>query len=311
MPLADAVTRGLDLGLQQARARAAGRAAAEALEAAAPFRGYLVLEGDSWFDYPLWDEITEDLRDEHNYKTRSAARHGDTAQEIAYLPKQLGDFEALFRDLADDKHVARAILLSCGGNDVMDALAALMNPKGAGGPVWHAAVVDAVIKEHVPFAIAALIGRAIEFSQRYFQQKRPILLHGYGDPVPDGRGYKFVATLSGPWMKPVFARKGYVSGDPQPPAELKQNADSMAELMKVFNEDVLPGIAALVNQQQGATIVHYVDVRAALSRDLQNEKYKDDWANELHPTGSGFEQVTTLLHAAIQAAAPTVPPDLP
>jgi hypothetical protein len=304
MSLQDAVALGLKLGSRQAKESAARRTARGAPP---PFQGYLVLEGDSWFSYPIYDEVTEILRDEFNYRTRSAAHHGDTAQEMAYLGKQLSDFEAQFADLAGDEHVARAILLSCGGNDVMDALGALMNAKGSGTTVWHPAVVEAVIHEQVPFAIAALVARSVEFSDRYFKQKRPILLHGYGDPVPDGRGFKFGLTLSGPWMKPVFARKGYVTGDPQSPAELQANRDAMAELMTVFNDTVLPAIVNAVNQQYGATVLHYVDVRPALSPQLANDAYKGDWGNELHPTGDGFEKVAGLIHQAIVAAAPQIP----
>jgi hypothetical protein len=309
MSLEDAVALGLQMGARQATQRSARAAAHHA--APKPFQGYLVLEGDSWFDYPVFDEVTEVLRDDFNYKTRSAAHQGDTAQEIAYLPKQLSEFEAVFQDLADDKHVARAILLSCGGNDVMDALSALMNAKGSGAPIWHPAVVQAVIHEQLPLAIAALIGRAVGLSEQYFHQKRPVLLHGYGNPVPDGRGFKILATFAGPWMKPVFTRKGYVSADEQPLAELQANADAMAELMAVFNDTVLPAIAAAANLKFGATVVHYVDVRPAVSSTLTDEQYRRDWGNELHPTAAGFRQVANFIHDAIRTVAPTLPPSLP
>jgi hypothetical protein len=207
--------------------------------------------------------------------------------------------------------VARAILLSGGGNDVMDALSALLNAKGSSSKIWHPAVVQAVIHEQVPFAISALIGCALTLSQKYFLQKRPILVHGYGDPVPDGRGFKFGITLSGPWMKPVFARKGYVSEDDQPLSELQDNTDAMCELMTVFNVTVLPEVVKVVNQQEGTEVAHFVDVRSVLSSELDEDAYQDDWGNELHPTGSGFQKVAAKIHEAIVAAAPTVPVDLP
>jgi len=98
MSLESSVARGLEVGRQQAveheRARSAARRAASLF-----FQGYLILEGDSWFSFPAYDEITEALREEFNYNTRSAAHHGDTAQEIAYLPNQLRKFEDVFEDL--------------------------------------------------------------------------------------------------------------------------------------------------------------------------------------------------------------------
>jgi hypothetical protein len=311
MALEDVVVRGLEVGRRQASERAVRAAARRGAAAAPPFQGYLILEGDSWFSYPVYDEVTEALREEFNYKTRSAAHHGDTAQEIAYLPNQLRQFEALFEDLASDKHVARAILLSCGGNDVMDALGALMNAKTSGLGVWNKAVVDAVVQEQVPLAISTLVGRAVAFSERYFRQRRPVFLHGYGNPVPDGRGYRLLLNLSGPWMKPVFARKGYVSAEEQPTSELQENADAMEELMALFNQTVLPGLRDAANASYGETVVHCVDVRGTLSSDLAGDAYEVDWRDELHPTGDGFRKVATAIHESILAAAPAIPPSLP
>lgn len=308
MPLDETVARGLAVGRSQAGEQLA-RSSARRAEPR-PFQGYLILEGDSWFSFPIYDEITEALRDSFNYATRSAAHHGDTAQEIAYLPKQIDGLERVFQDLSADRHVARAILLSCGGNDVMDALSALMNPKAASAGVWHPAVVEAVLREQVPFAIAALVGRAVAFSERYFGQRRPVLIHGYGNPVPDGRGFRFVATFAGPWMKPVFARKGYVSAEEQEQSELRENADAMQELMTVFNDAVLPGIRDAANREYGAEVVHCVDVRGELTSELSREKYEDDWRDELHPTGDGFRRVARAIHDAIRRAAPELPPAL-
>jgi hypothetical protein len=310
MDLHEAVRHGLAFGAERSRGVAAHRAASR-FAGVVQHAGYLILEGDSWFSFPLHDEVTERLRDDFNYKTRSAAHHGDTAAQMANLPKQLEKLEQVFRDLAEDRHVARAILLSCGGNDVMDALGALMNPRAAGAGVWHPEVRRVVLREQLPIAIATLIGAVVEFSRSYFrQQVRPIIIHGYGNPVPDGRAYRVVLTLSGPWMKPVFARKGYVSAEPQPRPELQRNADAMADLMAEFNDAVLPGVRDAVNQQVGQPVVHYVDVRHALSGDLAGEAYEDDWKDELHPTGPGFGRVASLIDEAIRAAAPQVPPDL-
>jgi hypothetical protein len=310
MPLNDAVSRGLEMGRAQTEQRV--RPALTRRAGDRTFQGHLILEGDSWFSYPVYDEVTEVLRDEFNYNTRNAAHQGDTAQEIAYLPGQLSHFASLFEDLVADKHVARAILLSCGGNDVMDALAALMNPKGSGGAVWHPAVVQAVIHEQVPLAIAALVGRAVALSEQHFRQRRPVLVHGYGNPVPDGRGFKFVATLAGPWMKPVFVRKGRASvEDDEIVEELQANANAIEELMAIFNDTILPGLAATANQQFGAEVVHYVDVRGVLSSHLEDDDYRNDWANELHPTGKGFQKVARAIDEAIRRAAPVIPPPLP
>lgn len=38
--------------------------------------------------------------------------------------------------------------------------------------------------------------------------------------------------------------------------------------------------------------VKYLDLRGTLSNSLQNEKYKESWGNELHPSKDGFQIVT-------------------
>ena len=39
------------------------------------------------------------------------------------------------------------------------------------------------------------------------------------------------------------------------------------------------------------TNLHYLDLRNTLSNDLTGGKYKQSWANELHPTNDGFDAV--------------------
>jgi hypothetical protein len=46
--------------------------------------------------------------------------------------------------------------------------------------------------------------------------------------------------------------------------------------------------------------VAYVDARPLLPNVLQQDAYKQWWANELHPTNQGFAAVAGAFHAAIQ-----------
>ena len=80
---------------------------AQELAAPRPFGGYLILEGDSWFDYPFYKDIAESLKKDYSYKVKSAARFGHTAEAMAYIPKQLEEVHDLFKELADDGKKAR------------------------------------------------------------------------------------------------------------------------------------------------------------------------------------------------------------
>jgi hypothetical protein len=292
-----------------ARAAEGGRKRADAIvnrsaaiaAAAGPFMGYLIAEGDSWFDYPAFQDIVEALENDYNYDVRSAAHHGDTVTSMAYEPTQLLKVHDVFKDLADDGKRARAILVSGAGNDVVDSLFTLLNHAASGLPPVNESVVEGVLREQVTTALVSLLESIGVFSKTYFGELRPIVIHGYSSPVPDGRGYPLLG-LSGPWLKPVFARRGYVTADPQPLAELERNRDVMASMMKVFNDEVLPAVATTVGAH-----VHYVDVRAALTSVVPGDAYKASWRDEMHATKAGFKAIADLISKEIVAAAPTLP----
>jgi len=295
------VERSIQDGGRRAEAMIRASRSRRLAAAAKPFAGYLIMEGDSWFDYPLYHDVAEALKDDFNYKIKSAAHFGDTVASMAYDHGQLGAIRDQFSELAEDGKTARAILVSCAGNDVVDVLGALLNHRQSNlGPV-NASVAKGVFDEQLPQAIGSLVGTLMQLSTTYFNEVRPILIHGYGNPIPDGRGYPILG-LRGPWLKPVFGRRGYVSVEPQPQPELKANADVMAELMGLFNDEVLPAIAAA----SGGNVT-YVDVRPALVSDVAGRSYEASWEDELHATKAGFKAVARLIHAAIQVAAPAVP----
>lgn len=266
------------------------------------FQGYLLAEGDSWFDYPVFEDVAEALENEHGYDVKSAAHHGDTVTEMAYDPSQKRRLNERFKDMKDAKRVPRAIILSGGGNDVVDALAVILNHRGSGLARINTSVEAGVLHEQLPLALGHLIGSLQGLSQEHFQQVRPILVHGYAPPVPDGRGYPLLG-LSGPWLKPSFARRGWVGQDPQPEPELLANAQAIGALINAFNDQVLPTVVAAAGP--GVT---YVDVRSALRSDLAT--YRQDWRDELHATSQGFKNVARLFDTAIKAAAPVIPPPL-
>jgi hypothetical protein len=259
-----------------------------------PVAGYLIAEGDSWFDYPFFQDILEALEEDHHYRIRSVAHHGDTAESMAYEPNQLEKLRKLFEELAEDnddgRKTPKAILLSCGGNDVAHVCELLLNHKRSNLPVINDSIVHGLLKERVKAAISALISAVMVFCKTYFQKDVPILLHGYGYPVPDGRGFP-ILELSGPWLKPGFAAKGYVAADPQAPPELKQNAAVMEELINRFHE-VLAEIAAF---PEFAGIVKHVDLRKVFSNDITGAAYQKDWRDEMHATSTAYKRAAALI----------------
>jgi DNA-binding ferritin-like protein (Dps family) len=255
-----------------------------------PPAGYLIAEGDSWFDYPFFQDILEALEEDHHYKIRSASHAGDTAEAMAYEDNQLEKLRKVFEEMKEDKKTPKAVLLSCGGNDVAHVCDVMLNHKKSKLPVLNDSIVQGLLNQRVKAAISALISSVMVFSKTYFGTQLPILIHGYGYPVPDGRGYPILA-LSGPWLKPGFASKGYVSQDPQTTAELRQNADVMVDLINRFH-GILTEIAS---SPEFAGVVKVVDLRKVFSNDLTGNTYQQDWRDEMHATKPAFKKAAALI----------------
>jgi hypothetical protein len=273
------------------------RKAVQARAAAGPPR-YLIAEGDSWFDYPLFHDILEALESDHNFRIRSSAHLGDTAESMAYEDNQLDKtrrvFEELAEDNADGSKTPKAVLISCGGNDVAGIFAVLLNHSRAQPllPVLNEPIVQGLLDVRVKAAISSLIASVNGFAHAYFSQSIPILIHGYGFPVPDGRGFP-VLNLAGPWLKPGFAAKGYVTADPQSDAELQANADVMKVLIKRFN-DMLASVA-----QQFGGVVKHVDLSGVFSNVVAGKAYQGDWRDEMHATTDAYKRAAQLIASNI------------
>ena len=129
----------------------------------------------------------------------------------------------------------------------------------------------------------SLIGAVTELATTHFGKAIPVVIHGYGYPVPDGRGYLGgFWKLPGPWLEPGFRQKGYLA---QNDVDLPRCTAIMKKLMDRFN-DMLKSIP---DSGPGLAHVTYLNLRGVLSNSLPG--YKQSWDNELHPTKPGFEAV--------------------
>ena len=248
-----------------------------------PATGLLVAEGDSWFDYPFHDVLTM-LEDEHGFDVESVAHKGDTVEDMAYSGGQFDDFARLLEKLLRQGRVPDAILLSGGGNDIAgNEFAVLINHAASGLPPLNDDVVRGVVDVRMRNAYAFLISGVTEIATRLLHRPIPVILHGYDYPVPDGRGVLGgFAFLPGPWLEPGFHRKGH--------PDVNANRVVVRNLIDVFN-NMLRQLASMT----GFEHVRYVNLRGTLN----SSSYKQDWANELHPTERGFKAVAARIAAAI------------
>ncbi|HEY0671256.1 MAG TPA: SGNH/GDSL hydrolase family protein [Longimicrobiales bacterium] len=242
-----------------------------------PTAGALIAEGDSWFDYPLWD-VLRILEDEYLYDVESVAHKGDCVEDMAHSKGQFEEFARRLEKLLRQNKVPRAILLSGGGNDIAgDELPILINYAASGLPTLNEDIVRGVIDVRLRAAYGRMIGGITAIAQSYLQRPIPIITHGYDYPVPDGRGFLGGWwKLPGPWLRPGFVRKGHEDKD--------ANQKTIAKLIDRFND-----MLEAVSNSTGFAHVHYLDLRGTLPHDSQYKKY---WGNELHPSERGFGMVT-------------------
>ena len=273
-------------GRAQAKAILGARKKTAGAKGPKGLNGLLIAEGDSWFDYPFFDTL-ERLEGKFSFEVESVAHKGDTLEQIAYDPTQGTALARMFEKLGDDGKVPRAILLSGGGNDIAGTeFAMLLNHATSGLQDVNESVVKGVIDERLRFAVISVLSGVTQLSLAHFGKKVPVVIHGYGYAVPDGRGYKGgFWILPGPWLEPGFRQKGYVA-PPQLEVDLPRCTEIMERLMDRFNA-MIAAVAALPTFSSHVT---YLDLRKVLSNALPSG-YRSSWGDELHPTKAGFEEV--------------------
>ncbi|WP_367870835.1 SGNH/GDSL hydrolase family protein [Luteolibacter sp. Populi] len=252
----------------------------------------VVAEGDSWFDYkPAFlgggKDLLGHLQSSGRINVFRVSKAGDTMENMIYgtatsgkgtgmqpdLPPQLDQTLKAIRDKNAD-----AFFFSGGGNDLAGVeLASYLNHQVWGSPTIRRETLDFIFGTYFAKALKDLINTVREVKPGI-----PIFIHGYDYAVPDGRDVSFLGfNFSGPWLKPALVQKRRTD-----PAE---GREIMVKVLDTFNA-VLKKVAAAHPD------VHYIDLRKTLRN---GANYKDDWANELHPTSSGFQQLARKIETVM------------
>ena len=269
---------------------------ARALLAGKAQRQFIVVaEGDSWFDYkPAFfgfgtKDLLGHLQASGRINVYRLSKAGDTLENMIYgtdttgkgpdlapdLPPQIEKTLAAIRDRNAD-----AFFFSGGGNDLAGVeLAGYLNHKESGLPTLREDTLEVIFGECFANALSTLISRV-----RQTKPGIPIFLHGYDYAIPDGRNVKFLGfTFAGPWLKPALIQKRRVS-----PAEGMQ-------ILRMVTDRFNDALARVAAEHEG---VHYINLRGTLRTD---GSYRQDWANELHPTSDGFKKVASIIEQRMLA----------
>jgi hypothetical protein len=257
------------------------------IAAAAATGPTLVAEGDSWFDYAPGMDILDNLKYYYHYSIIKLSCAGDTLENMVFgtalghgnarLACQL---ETLVHCVAT--YQPKAVLFSGGGNDIVgEPLEAYINHRDSG-------ILPLLRAGHMNDVLGGLFRSAYQKLAERIWAVRPethIVTHGYGHPIPDGRGvfnFPFGFHFIGPWLKPAFCKKNILD-----------QADAqgiIAQLIDAFN-GMLADVQHLYSTNAQGKF-HYIDLRQEIKT--------ADWVNELHLRDEAYRRVAAKFDAALQ-----------
>lgn len=249
-------------------------------------RPVLVSEGDSWFQFPfLLEDVIDHIGDDFNVWSVDAA--GDTLQRMVIESAEY------MQALRTNVKGVRAFLFSGAGNDVIGKgkngepiLASILRPFEPGRPAeWYLETEE--LAKQLRFIEdcyrQVLTNVAAEFPAL------PVICHGYDYAIPGG--------FPGDPRRPNWASQDQWLAHPlnqlgirEP--DLQQNIIRL--LIDRLNERIMSLCGGNVRNGAFRTAWH-VDVRGVLNG-------VSLWADELHPTDSGFARVASRFAHVLRTA---------
>lgn len=254
---------------------------------------HMLAEGDSWFSFGsvLGNSLLNQLRFSRSTLVTATSRPGDTLRRM--VDWRLDPHFATLVDGGRRGSLAwpfDAVLLSAGGNDLIDAvndqlvdqqLLKLVVPGSEPGSAAECIHDDAWQKFETYLranfaAISQLVGNSAK------NAGTPIFIHSYDYPTPND--VPALRGVSGPWLQPAMLAHRIPPGLWVPLAD--HLIDRLAGVLQTL---------ALAN-------VHLVDTRNTLVRaDLGAFAESGDWLNEIHPTARGYAKLAGRWQGVVEA----------
>ena len=260
----------------------------------AEFAYRILTEGDSWFTIggiPSSNLLYE-LRLPRQGIVVNVAYPGDTLMHIAQLASNRDLKRMLTERFGYRWHV---IVLSAGGNDLMDRASRVLRNPGTGSNDPRDYVSVAEIERFVADVqqgYRTIVG--LRDSSQSANKGVPIVAHCYDFPTPRNSPARFFAVgLLGPWLHKAF------------------NDRNIGQAMRVPISNYLvnvlaEAIAVLASGQAALPDFHFVDTRGTLQRAAVGATGQSgDWLNEIHPSQAGYRKIADRIEAKIVSLLPT------
>lgn len=253
----------------------------------------VLAEGDSWFS---WGElnlmpssnILEQLRFPKRSLVMNYAYAGDTTRRIV-------DFfsnGAFFVEMRSQRY--GAILLSGGGNDLIDALydqsadqpLILKRPE----PSDHSspnAYIDMEALDRLMHYISANFKAIFDYRKQApaANLHTPIILHTYDYPTPRNAPAELLGhPIRGPWLLPALVAVNA-------PEQLYN------DITRLVFDRLAETLLSFADESEG---IYVVDTRASLVPATEHSTGPDgDWLNEIHPNIQGYAKIAARIAAEI------------
>jgi lysophospholipase L1-like esterase len=240
-------------------------------------------EGDSWFTMGAIpsSNLLFELRMKKRAVVLNLGYPGDTIANVS----QLAINTEFNRRLVHPNWASdwTALLLSGGGNDLIDQADDIIRPTptGSGKKAEHyidAARLDA-FKQGVKAGYRTIV--ALRDSVGSPNAGKPIVVHTYDYPTPRPAPATFlVVPITRPWMYPVFERY------------------NVPQSLRIKIADILLDTLADALLELGKELpaFHVVDTRNTLDRaDINAKGNSGDWLNEIHPNSDGYRKIASKL----------------
>jgi hypothetical protein len=231
-------------------------------------------DGDSWFDYPLSKDVVDWIKHDAIKGTLvlNMAHYGDASYDTLGVTKR----QNLITALSDPSHGKfDVILVSMGGNDVAgDQFCLWVDDKVAGvDPIYALSWVYSDVLEVVEGAYEDLIK-----IRDKLEPNAIMFLYAYDFAVPNGQGVCGV----GPWLKPSLDYRGWT------------DYNEATTIVKTALGELNTIMSKLESKYSN---VVYIKTQGTLDPTT-------DWANELHPTESGFHKIANLFMSELKLRFP-------
>ncbi len=258
----------------------------------------IIAEGDSRFTIgghslqkPWFSNVLFILRFSEEVLILNLAEPGDTIKHISAMPRDQS-FKFAIEEHSSDPW--DAIILSAGGNDLIDKVHTLIKNR--------LERQGETINGPADYCKTMVVNNFLQSIENHFRRLAtirgshtiPMVLHTYDYPTPrDAPARFFGVGLLGPWLYPCMRN-----------AEIPQS-DWIALSDYLFNQ-LAERMLSLENGPNPIPDFHVVDTRNQLNRAVLNSTGESgDWLNEIHPNKSGYKKIAHQIEQKLKMIGAT------